>query len=192
MPCADQKMGIGSLGGSHLVFKRKFRWTFAVKNDCFTVPENFVKVASRPNLSVEETQIDYLNGRTWIPGKGSWETMEVTYYDVATNANAGLFKWLATVYDFTDPVCLAQASQRRDYAGQGTLKLFDGCGSLLETWILDDMWPTAINFGELDYSSSDTCDITLTLRYAAVTYKGTSCTVTDISPCCNPCDGSVN
>lgn len=193
MACHGEiQMGIGRLGGSQLVFKRKFRWTLMIEDICGSkkVPEYFVKVASRPNLTVEETQIDYLNGRTWIPGKGAWETMEITYYDVHTNDNMPLFDWIATVYDFTDPVCLNQASQRKDYAGRGTLKLYDGCGNALEKWILNDMWPTAVNFGELDYSSSDVAEITLTVRYSSVAYKGL-CGIQDPQPCCSQCTGTT-
>lgn len=193
MACnGDREMGIGHLGGGQLVFKRKFRWTFKVQNICGSevVPEWFVKTSARPSLSVEETQIDFLNGRTWIPGKGSWETIEVVYYDVHTADNMPLFDWIATLYDFTDPICLNQASQRKDYAGQGVLQLYDGCGNALEKWVLNDMWPTAINFGDLDFSSSDTCDITLTLRYSNVDYKGL-CGLPGINPCCSACTGQT-
>ena len=193
MACIGQNMGIGLLGGTELVFKRKFRWTFGITEICGGgkhVPDSFVKVASRPNLTVEETQIDYLNGRTWIPGKGAWETIEVTYYDVATKDNQGLFDWIATVYNITDPICLSQASKRKDYAGRGRLTLWDGCGYSLERWVLNDMWPTAINFGDLDYSSSDVCDIVLTLRYSSAYYKSLCPNYTPVA-CCSTCSGET-
>lgn len=184
------QMGIGQLGFNNIIFKRKFRWTFELRGFCGdesrVVPKNFVKLASRPNLSIEETEINYLNAKTWIPGKGSWETITVTYYDVASELNQELFNWLATVYDFTDPVNLRQASQRGEYAAKGNLVLYDGCGSPLEKWTLGDVWPQAINFGELDYSSSEECTIELTLRYSNVGYE--SCCPKFIPKgCCSPC-----
>ena len=74
-------MGIGRLGFQNTVFKRKFRFTFELEDICGgkKVPKHYVKVASRPNLSIEETEINFLNAKTWIPGKASWETMTVTY-----------------------------------------------------------------------------------------------------------------
>lgn len=185
-------MGIGRLGGENLVFKRKFRWTLKIEKICDSkfVPEYFVKVASRPNLAIEETQIDFLNGRTWIPGKGAWETIEVTYYDVSTADNLPLFDWIATLYDFTDPVTLSQASQRKDYAGRAVLQMWDGCGKALEKWVLNDVWPTAINFNDLDYSSSDVCEITLTLRYSSVMYQSL-CPNRTPQNCCSSCTGDI-
>lgn len=183
-------MGIGALGGSTLVFKRKFRWTFRVDDLCLglgSVPEYFVKLAARPNLSIEETEINFLNAKTWIPGKASWETITVTYYDVATSDNQELWNWLASVYDFTKPVELPMGSSREEYAGRGTLTLYDGCGTPLEQWVLNDMWPQAVNFGELDYSSSEEVTIELTLRYSNVDYKSL-CPAFEPANCCMGCN----
>lgn len=185
-------MGIGHLGGPRLVHKRKFQWTFEVRRSCnganASVPPHFVKIASRPNLSIEEQEINYLNAKTWIPGKASWETITVTYYDVATRDAKPLFDWLASVYDFSRPVQLKQASMRQDYAGSGIVFMYAGCGDPLERWTLDDMWPTAVNFGELDYSSPEEATIELTLRYSQVSFQHLCPNYVPTS-CCSPCVG---
>ncbi len=183
-------MGIGRLGFQNTVFKRKFRFTFELEDICGgkKVPKHYVKVASRPNLSIEETEINFLNAKTWIPGKASWETMTVTYLDVADQEMGPLFSWLASVYNFTDPIQLEQGSQRRDYTATGIIKLWDGCGELLEIWTMKDVWPTAINFGDLDYSVSDEATIELTLRYSDVTYENI-CPGFNITSCCSGCPG---
>jgi hypothetical protein len=41
----------------------------------------------------------------------------------------------------------------------------------IEEWTLKKMWPTAINFGYLDCTSSDTGEVEVTWRYAEVEYK---------------------
>jgi hypothetical protein len=142
-------------------------------------------LASRPNISIEETEINYLNAKTWIPGKATWETITVTYYDVANEDNSKLYNWLASVYDFTNPVSAKQAKNRKAYSGTGTITLFDGCGTRLEVWTLRDVWPTAINFGELDYSSSEEATIELTLRYSQVAYKSLCPKVKKVVGCCD-------
>jgi len=199
-------MGLGKLGAAGQVtdlrFKRKFRWTFQVNDICkgssssissgtsSSIGEHYVKLASRPNLTIDETEINFLNGKTWIPGKAAWETITVTYYDVSTNSNTAstkaLWRWLSTNYNFLDPACLSQGAVRADYAGTAVLKLYDGCGSTLETWILRDVWPQAVNFGDLDYATSDECNIELTLRYSDVSYQP-GCGVELEKPCCTPC-----
>ncbi len=176
---ARQGMGIGriGIGDPNVVFKRKFRWTLEIAGNGFVIPPFFCKVAARPNISFEETEINFLNDKTWLPGKASWEAITVTYMDVAgilgngaTGANLALYQWLVNVFDFSSPISKKMNSKLCGYAGRASLILWDGCGTPLETWTLLDAWPQAINFGDLDYSSSDTVDIELTMRYSQVNF----------------------
>lgn len=182
-----QNMGIGALGGQSLVLKRKFRWTLRLDiPNGGSVPENFVSLASRPNITIDETEVNFLNAKTFIPGKATWETITITYLDVASGANAPLYSWLASVYDFTNKDTLKMASKRQDYAATGTLTMFDGCGAGLEEWTLNDLWPTAVNWGDLDYASTDIATIELTCRYSSVQYKSL-CGGVSIKPTCTAC-----
>lgn len=177
-------MGLGKIGQPNVVHKRKFRWTFEVeRTNRLSVPASFVKMAARPNISIEETEIHFLNGKTYIPGKGTWEAITVTYYDVAGSENLGLWEWLADVYNYTNPIALTQSSRRECYSGRGKCKLYDGCGNALESWTLDDCWPQAVNFQELDYASSDEMTIEVTIRYANVTYANL-CGASPGANCC--------
>jgi hypothetical protein len=200
-------MGFGLLGSNDIVFKRKYRWMFSIFTDCQgAIPPQFVKLASRPNLTIEETEINFLHGKMWIPGKGSWETITITYYDLGgASVAAGmtaLYSWLATVYNFTNAgfrqgvTRLSQSSKRGTpafglptgqggYAGTGVLDLYDGCGTSMETWMMGNMWPQAINFGELDYSSSEEVTMELTLRYSEVQWQS-NCGG-QVVPCCTGC-----
>lgn len=181
-------MGMGRLGFENLIFKRKFRFTFELEGICggLRVPKHFVKTVSRPSLSIEEVEINFLNGKSFLPGKATWEEMTVTYIDVADFEMGPLFTWLASVYNFTDPINLQMGSKRRDYTATGILKLWDGCGNLLEIWTMTDVWPKAINFGDLDYSSSEEVTIELTMRYSNVKYQNL-CPGYVINPCCSGC-----
>lgn len=184
-------MGLGVLGSRDIVFKRKYRWTFQVDDICGfrSIPADFVKLASRPNISIEETEINFLNGKFWIPGKGAWETITVTYYDVGgidvSNIQA-LYSWLASVYEFNNSVTLRQGSRTGDYTGRATITMFDGCGTPMEYWTLLDAWPQAINFGDLDYAASEEATIELTLRYSQVNYLSV-CPQFTIEACCTGC-----
>jgi hypothetical protein len=189
-------MGLGELiTNPNIVFKRKYRWMFEIQPNCSkaeTIPTYFVKLASRPNLTIEETEINYRNGKMWIPGKGTWETITVTFYDLSDGGVGitSLYSWLATTYDFTDPIGLKQSSKigsagSEGYAAIGFLYLFDGCGKAMEEWTMDNMWPQAVNFGELDYSSSEEVTIEVTLRYSQCTY--TNFCGGAITPCCVGC-----
>lgn len=179
------QMGLGSLANSNTYFKRKYRWSFSLETPCGNVPENLVKISSRPQLTIEETTIDFMHGRMWIPGKGSWETMTVNYYDIAAGSEdiSVLYSWLRTIYEFDEPIKLRQSSIRgsgstgapRGWGAKATLNLYDGVGTVVETWNLGMVWPTSINFGDLDYASSDIVEIELTLRYSEVKFTPGAC-----------------
>ena len=171
-----RSMNIGLLGDSKIIIKRKFRYTLTIDTKCPPttdsengqsnghISEHFVKVASRPQLEIEEQELNFLNAVTWIPGKAKWQPLSVTYIDVCHSEMESLYKWIATIYDFTDPTNLTQA-EKSDWDGTAILTMFDGCGNPIERWTLGSVWPQSINFGDLDYASSEECTIDLTLRY---------------------------
>lgn len=178
-------MGLGPLGNPRAIMKRKYRWTMAISTPCGNIPAWFCKTGGRPHLEIDEVEINFLNAVSWIPGKGKWQPLTFTYYDVATSELSGLFSWLATLYDFTDPVNL-RMGEKADYAGTALLTMYDGCGKPMEFWLLNDVFPTSANFGDLDMSSSDFCEIELTLRYSQVRYQS-ACGNVVIKPCCTGC-----
>lgn len=183
-----ENMGIGLLGDPDVTMKRKYRWLFSISVcNGGTVPPHYVRTAARPSVSIEETEINFLNEKTWVPGKAAWDEITITYLDVAVangDGNIALWSWLATVYDYTS-ACRHMASKRSDYSGTGTLVLYDGCGNPLEQWIMADMWPKNIKFGDLAYDSNDFVEIELTCRYSQVTY--TNMCGPQPNPC--PCTG---
>lgn len=190
MACGSRiPMGLGKLRTANI--KRKYRWTFEVSGICGgkSIGRHYVKLAARPNLSIEEQEINYLNAKTWLPGKGTWESITVTYYDVGGVDSGPLFTWINSVYQISKgaQVTQKQSSNPRDYKAVGNLVLYDGCGNPMERWKLFGLWPQAVNFGELDMSSSEEVTIELTLRYDAVEYEN-CCGGMSISECCSGCN----
>lgn len=180
------QMGIGQLGAPNIIIKRKFRWTFEVTTPCGNIPRHFVKVASRPQLEIDETELNFLNDTTWIPGKAKWQPINVSYIDTTSMEMQGLYNWIATLYDFTESATTrSNQSEKSGWAGTALLTMFDGCGSPLEFWLLGDCWPQSVNFGDLAYDDSGEANIELTLRYSNVRYKGV-CGPTPLS-CCTGC-----
>jgi hypothetical protein len=181
------EMGLGRIGDANTIFKRKFRWTFEVLNTCKgNIPPYFVKTANRPQLDIDETEINFLHAKTWLPGKGTWNTLSVSYYDTNHQEMLNLWGWLTSVYNFTRPNELYMNSKVSGYSGTGKLVLYDGCGKAMEQWLLYHCWPKTLEFGDLDMSSSEECSIELTLRYTNVKY--TSFCPKPVQACqCDPC-----
>lgn len=192
----NQTMGIGALGFENTKFKRKFRFTFEIQDVCGNknIPPGFVKTAARPSLTIEETEINWMHGKKWIPGKPAWEPITITYIDAHNPDDQdyqNVYSWLTTLYNVFERISTPQTKHRMastgsDYAGTGILKLLDGCGGVMEEWELYDVWPTTVNFGEVDYGSSDECTIELSLRYSDVKYTQ-YCPDALIIGCCETC-----
>ena len=182
-------MGIGQLGFENNKFKRKFRYTFELSGS-HVIPQHFVKICARPSISIESTEIHFLNAKTYLPGKATLEPMSVTYIDVAHNEMQPLYNWLASVYDFAHPTTLYQGSSLTDYECTGELLLLDGCGTPLERWEMKHVWPESIDFGDLDYSSSEECTIQLSLRYSELSYMSL-CPVFEPESTCSGCGSGI-
>jgi hypothetical protein len=163
-------MGIGRLGSPDVIIARKFRFEMSViAPGGAVVPPSFVRLAGLPNISIEPTELNYLNEKTWISGKASWEPISVTYIDAAVSDMFPMFSWLASIYNFTN-ASRTMGSRASDYQGTAIIYLYDGCGQILQEWRLGNMWPESINFGDVDYASSDTVDIEMTMRYSNVVF----------------------
>jgi hypothetical protein len=182
------QMGIGKLGDPATIIKRKFRYTLKWETPVGEVPEFFVKVARRPQLDIDDTELHFLNAITWIPGKGRWQPLSVTYIDVAHRDMQNLYNWISSVYDFNTYAGIngtgnhLPQSEKAGWNARGIITIFDGCGTALEQWTLLDCFPTSINFGELDYAVSDECNIELTVRFARAKLTGL-CGPTPIGLC---------
>lgn len=171
-------MGLGMLGqqlccpgcyteflhSPQIVFKRKFRWTLEGTLDGKRFDPLFVKVAARPTFDIEETEINFLNDKTWIPGKSSFDSITFTVFEIGRHS-----EFLAALADALSPENAVEAADGKKCDLK--LCLYDGCGQMLESWSMKDSWVTNLKFGELDYSSSDETDLEIQVRYKGVVYK---------------------
>jgi len=181
-------MGIGNVGAPGVIFKRKFRWTLEINTPCGFIPKHYVKTASRPKLEIEDYEINFLNAVSWIPGKGRWQPITVVYRDVAAQDFGALYSWINTVYQglggLQDTANLKQ-SEKAGWNGVANLVLYDGCGTPLENWLLGSVFPISVDFGELDYESSEEVTIELSLRYSEVAYQNLCGPA--VTNCCQGC-----
>jgi len=184
-------MGLGLVGSPTVIFKRKFRWTMEiiVPGCGLYIAPFFCKTAARPKVSLDNIEVHFLNAITWIPGKGKWEPITVSYHDVASaqlGTTSQILSWLNTIYAFNNPVQLPM-SERFGYDGVVNLMLYDGCGTPLELWQMQNVFPENIDFGDLDYESNEICSIELTLRYTNVKWTQLCGNATPIQSCCRGC-----
>ena len=184
-------MGIGVLGNPSMVIRRKFRWTLAGDLPGGQFKETFVKVSARPNLEPLQ-EIDYLSTKTFIPNKPQWEQCCVTILDVSNDFDWEIVKSaLGEEFNNNFPIKKSRKKYRNieepfeiSYSknsipepcikygfGEFYLKLYDGCGCLMEEWILKHACISAIDLGyEYDFFSYDNCATELTIKYQKSEY----------------------
>ena len=139
--------------------KRKFRWILAINGiDAFTA-----KTASRPQITFDETVMDYVNTKRYLAGKASWQPLSITLYDpIVPSASQKVMEWIR--------LCYENVTGRMGYAtfykkASINLKLLDPVGAVCEDWELQGAWVQDGNFGDLDYSVSDPVEVAMTLRF---------------------------
>jgi hypothetical protein len=76
--------------------KRQFRWVLAIEGiDAF-----IVKTATRPNISIEEVPIPFINHTRYIAGKSTFETLSVTMHDpIAPSGAQQVMEWVRTHFE---------------------------------------------------------------------------------------------
>ena len=155
-------------------FKRKYRWMFSIQ-DVAGDPANLSSNAlppskgSRPSLNFKELEAQHLSETIFYPGKPDWKPITVTLYDIRSYNNP-VFNWIARYYN-PETGSLQPSSAFLNTNGNtlkvpsARLQMYSGCGKVIEEWIFENVWPQAIEFGELDMSQGDVVTIDLTLRY---------------------------
>lgn len=161
------------LDGERACFKRKFQWLLVIEN--VSADENSPTClppskSARPNVSFKEIQAEHVNETIFMPGKPEWKPINLTLYDINRKGSGEnpVFLWLRRIYnscsrEFTHETYFPFMHNR--FKQNATLKLFDGCGNIIESWTYENAWPQQIEWGDLDMSSNDICMVDLTLRY---------------------------
>ena len=163
------------------IFKRKFRWLLYIPTisadgtNCLPPSKS-----QRPTITIKETEVQHLNEIVYTPVKSDWKPISLTLYDIKNcpqNSWSPVFSWLQRIYNpgddtawwraQNDVLCLGsnQTPGACFKVDEAILNMYDGCGNVIEQWIMENVWPTEIEFGDLDMGSSEVCTIQLSLRY---------------------------
>ena len=125
------------------------------------INEWFVMSASRPKINIGEVEIPFLNTSTWVAGRFTWDTIDVTFKDpIGPSAAQALMEWVRLHAESVT----GRMGYAAGYKKNVELEMLDPAGVVIEKWILEGTFLTNVNFGSLDYSSEDIAEITATLR----------------------------
>lgn len=145
-----------------LVFEplRQNRFIFRFPSD-LGIQEWTVESGSRPQITQNSTEIQFLNTSTYVLGRYTWNEMNITFRDpIGPSASQAIMEWIR--------LCSESVTGRQGYAAgykrDIELELLDPTGAVVQKWILVNCWPTNANFGDLNYSQDGLATIAVTLR----------------------------
>ena len=126
------------------------------------IPAYLVKTMARPSITFETITLDHINVKRYVKGKAAWLPITVTLYDPIVPSGAqSVMEWVRLHHESVT----GRDGYSDMYKKDITFNVLGPVGDKVEEWTLKGAFITDANFNELDYSSSDVVDISLTLRY---------------------------
>ena len=126
------------------------------------IQEWWVSTTSRPKYTSPEVEIPFLNTSTYVIGRFNWESIQVTFRDpIGPSATQALMEWVR----LHSETVTGRQGYAAGYKKDIELEMLDPTGVVVQKWILQGTQLNDVDFGGLDYSSSDLADITATLRF---------------------------
>jgi hypothetical protein len=140
---------------------RKNRFIFRFPAE-LGIQEWWVSTGSRPKYSSDEVEIPFLNTSTYVIGRFKWETISVTFRDpIGPSATQALMEWVR----LHSESITGRQGYAAGYKKDVQLEMLDPTGVVVQKWDLQGTQINDVDFGGLDYSSSDLADISVTFRF---------------------------
>ena len=122
----------------------------------------FVKTANRPQITFEEIELNHINVKRYLKGKGTWEPLEITLYDPIVPSGAqAVMEWVRLHHESVT----GRDGYSDFYKKEIKFNLLGPVGDKVEECTLKGAWIKDANFGEMSWESNEPNDITLSLRY---------------------------
>jgi len=125
------------------------------------INEWFVESAARPHITINSTEIQFLNTSTYVAGRFTWGEITVTFRDpIGPSASQALMEWVR--------LCAESVTGRMGYAAgykkNVDLEMLDPTGVVVEKWILEGTFLNDVNFNSLSYSDDKLSTVTAKMR----------------------------
>ena len=141
-------------------FEPKLKNRFIMQID--GIPAYMIKTANRPQITFDEVTLEHMNVTRYVKGKGRWQTLDITLYDaIVPSAAQAAMEWIRLSHESVT----GRDGYSDFYKKEVTFNGLGPVGDVVEEWTLKGCYIQDAQFGDLDFSSSDPVEVTLTLRY---------------------------
>ena len=126
------------------------------------IPSYLIKTANRPSITFEEVELNHINVKRYVKGKGAWEPIEITLFDPVVPSGAqAVMEWVRLHKESVT----GRDGYSDYYKKDITINMLGPVGDKVEEWTLKGAFIVSAAFNDLDWSVSDPAEITLSLRY---------------------------
>lgn len=147
---------------------RKNRFLLRFPSD-LGIQEWWVSSASRPHITMHETEIPFLNTSTWVVGRYTWEAINITLRDpIGPSASQAVMEWVRLHSESVTGRQGYAVAYKRDLI----LEMLDPTGTAVSQWILKNCQINDADFNDLAYSEDGLAEIKLQIRpqYCILSY----------------------
>lgn len=150
--------------------KYRFRATFenfGVSAEKTELTKQVVDI-KRPNVNFNPITLDVYNSKVYLQGKPEWQDVTVNLRDdAAGNVSRLVGEQIQKQFDFAEQ---SSAASGIDYKFLLRYEVLDGGNgqyepNVLETWELYGCLLSAVDYGDMAYSSNDPAQIALTIKF---------------------------
>ena len=141
--------------------KKKNRWLIRFPAE-LGLQEWWLASASRPSIEQNEVEIQFLNTSTWVLGRFTWSTIEVTFRDpIGPSASQAVMEWVR----LHSESITGRQGYAAGYKKNVEVEMLDPTGVVIEKWQLIGTMLTNVGFGDLSMDDDGIAEITATLRF---------------------------
>jgi len=139
---------------------RKFRFTIQLGDESNLW---YAKNVTQPSVDISVSEYQLLNHKIKYPGIATWNDIDINIVDVGGKGKSYYDKLKKIGYKFNGS---NDGIEKQHYAAKPVLiTKIDSKGAPIEIWTLFNAFIKSIKYGDLDYSSDELLDITLTISY---------------------------
>ena len=126
------------------------------------IPAFLVKTTGRPNITLNEVELNHINVKRYVKGRAEWQQLTVTLYDPIVPSGAqAVREWVRLHHESVT----GRDGYSDFYKKDITFNVLGPVGDKVEEWTLKGAFIQAATFSDMDYGATNVSDISLTLRY---------------------------
>ena len=126
------------------------------------IPTYIIKAAARPSLTNGEVILDHINVERKLKGKTRWQDVSITLYDPIVPSGAqSVMEWVRLHHESLT----GRDGYSTQYKKDIRFNSLSPTGEIIEEWLLKGAFIADSNFGQMDWSTEESVQIELTLKY---------------------------